>query len=303
LELNEPMLLRDLPPEIQKLAQFGDTADTDEWLDYREQGVGPEYIPDLIDVIDHTTHYWEEALDETDPLGWVPVHAWRALGQLQAVEAMPALLNLLSLIKDYDSDLIQEELPEVFQVIGPDAIEPLSQYLLNPNQEMWARLAAADGLEQIACEYPETRSEVVDILTRALQNYRFENPIFNGFILCFLANQKAMEAGPLAEEVYLANLVDESVPGDWEDFQVAVGLLKKRLTPAQPHLPYDFSEGLAAEETGKVRPSSVRTVEYVTFGQEQVRIRPDEKKNRRQMSKEARLSHGKSRKKKKKKNK
>jgi hypothetical protein len=40
-----------------------------------------------------------------------------------------------------------------------------------------------------------------------------------------------VEAAPLVERAYQADRVDLSILGDYEDFQMAIGLLKKRQTP------------------------------------------------------------------------
>lgn len=291
------MQLRDLPPTLQKLATLGDTGLSADWIDYRALGIGQEHISDLIPIIEHTTDYWEDALDDSDPEGWIPVHAWRALGQLQAVEAIPALLALLPLIEDIDSDLIQEELPEVFQAIGPAAVEPLSPALLDPTLDTWSRLAVAEGLTQIANAYPETRVEVVDLLIRALEDYTQQPPTFNGFIICYLADLKAIEAYALVEEAYISGLVDESILGDWEDFQINVGLLDQRISPARPRFSYDFSEGIDDEADSE--PEIVSTLE-IEYGKEPAVIPLEGKKNK-HMRKQAHLSPKKNFKKKKKK--
>src|SRR5579864_7878643 len=48
------------------------------------------------------------------------VHAWRALGQLRAVEAVEPLLELFDRLED--DDWVHEELPAVFGLIGPARI-------------------------------------------------------------------------------------------------------------------------------------------------------------------------------------
>ena len=58
--------------------------------------------------------------------------------------------------------------------------------------------------------------------------------MLNTFILNALLDLTAVESAALIEQAFAANIVDESVVGDWEDMQIALGLLDERLTP-QPH--------------------------------------------------------------------
>jgi len=82
-------------PPVDKLLTYGESnlMTPDKWPDYQELGIGPEHIPDLIQMAT------DEELNEADVESrevWAPTHAWRALGQLRAVEAVEPL-HLFSL--------------------------------------------------------------------------------------------------------------------------------------------------------------------------------------------------------------
>ena len=83
---------------------------------------------------------------------WAPVHAWRTLGLLRAEEAIEPLLTLLSRIDEADDDWVGEELPEVYEKIGPAAIPALTKYLTDTTHGLWARVAAVSSLQKIAHE-------------------------------------------------------------------------------------------------------------------------------------------------------
>jgi hypothetical protein len=55
----------------------------------------------------------------------------------------------------------------------------------------------------------------------------------NAFSLSCLAELKAVEAAPLAEEIFKSGRAELEVAGDYEDYQIRVGLLKRRLTPSK----------------------------------------------------------------------
>ena len=222
----------ELPPEVRQLAELGDPWELNELIDYREKGIGPQHVDALLDVVRNTVEIWESVDPQQEsPEEWFPLHAWRALAQLQALDAMPTLLDTLNLIEKLDSDLVQEEMPEVFAKMGPAALPNLEAFVLDTGKEMWARLAAAEGMQIIATDHNETRDQVVGTIVRALEGYEREDPTFNGFMINFLLDLRAIEAAPAVEKVYQANQVDLSILGDGEDFQVGIGLLEKRITP------------------------------------------------------------------------
>ena len=95
-------------PPVERLLTYGesDRIRPDDWPDYPELGLGPEHVPDLIQMAT------DEALNEADAEStevWAPLHAWRALGQLRAVEAVEPLLELFDRLEE--DDWVHEELP------------------------------------------------------------------------------------------------------------------------------------------------------------------------------------------------
>ena len=88
-------------PAAQLLTYGGVVGRTrdDNWPDYRDLGLTEESIPDLIRMATD--------LDPRDPRTdgsevWAPLHAWRALAQLQAVEAAGPLVHLFAQLEHND---------------------------------------------------------------------------------------------------------------------------------------------------------------------------------------------------------
>ena len=244
------------PPAVQKLSNIAIDWETYEWPDYCGMGIGPEHIADLIQILERTPEYWmaAEINEEQDgPKFWTPMHAWRALGQLHALEAIPALLKLLHLSDEFDMEIIQEELPLVFEQIGPAALPALFNYLGDAQNGAWDRLTAAEAAQRIALDNPEYRPKVVDELMAALEGYASQEPHYNGFLILELSKLKAVEAAPLVEEAYRSEMVDELIMGDLEDFQIAVGLLDHRLTSARFNLTTPYTEGMLGKSAAPRR--------------------------------------------------
>lgn len=131
---------------------------------------------------------------------------------------------LLSLFDNQDDDWISDNLPKVYGMIGAKAIPVLSEYLANPENEMFARVSASASLEKIAANYPETRAECVAIITKELEKFTENDPEFNDFLVGTLIDLKAVESAPLIEQAFAADCVETLMNGDWDDVQVELGL-------------------------------------------------------------------------------
>jgi hypothetical protein len=286
------MNLAELPEAVQKLAELGDPWALDEDFRYRSAGIRREHIPALIDVVRSTGEWMvdpvlEEKPDETADMEeelpaqfWLPMHAWRALGQLEAVEAAPAMLDALRLIDDSGSemvsDIVQDDLPIVLSSLGPKIIPQVAEYLLDEHHGLWARLSAGETLNKIGLNQPEARGEVVQHFIQALEDFEAEEPVFNSFIISHLMDLKAVEAAELVEQVFASERIDEDVMGDWEDFQVGVGLLKERLTPPKS---FNF-DPFAGERTGAMDFLRGRSREDKKTKKKRKQAKETRKKNR-----------------------
>ncbi|MCA1598013.1 MAG: hypothetical protein LC769_03150, partial [Chloroflexi bacterium] len=193
-------------------------------------GLGPASIPDLIRLVG------DEVFNEGDPDSpevWGPLHAWRALGQLHATEAVAPLLDVLS--NNEGDDWVHEELPRVFALIGPAAIPLVAAYLADTSKTLTTRITPVTALEKIAEAHPEARDESVRALARQLESYKDNDPELNGFIISSLVQLKAVEAAPLMQQAFESNNVDLIVLGDWDDARVELGLIPARVQLTQEH--------------------------------------------------------------------
>ncbi|HEU4557222.1 MAG TPA: hypothetical protein VFS20_05210 [Longimicrobium sp.] len=194
-------------------------------------GFTAEHVPELIRMmLDEEL----EAGDEDEEATYGPIHAWRTLGLLRAEAAVEPLMRMLEM----DSDWIKEEIPAVLGMIGPAAFEPLRAALArwSLDSEPWQAGAAASGLVEIAQYHPEMRDAAVDALSRQLRWWARHHPDLNTMLISDLVQLRAVEAAPLMEAAFAADAVDTSFADDWEDVQVALGLLPERITPRPKHV-------------------------------------------------------------------
>ena len=218
-----------LPP-VNRLLTRGEDASvrSKAWADYRTLGIGAEHVPALIRMATDEELLWADG----DSLWvWAPLHAWRALGQLRAAEAVEPLLGLLHFIDDNQDDWIGEELPRVFALIGVPAVGPVGSYLADRSHGQEARVTVADALGEIGRAHPECRDDCVAILTRELARLDREQPVVNATCVSSLVDLGALESAAVMERAFAAHVVDLSLMGDWEEVQIELDLLTERLTP------------------------------------------------------------------------
>ena len=213
-------------PPVDKLLQIGNREGQAEfgWPDYQQEfGIGPANIPELIRLgTDHELHL-AEPKDENDEANWGPINAWRALGQLGAVEAVEPLLNTLDWEND---DYPSAELPKVFALIGPASLPPLAAYIHNSDHDLFPRVNAMACLPSINSLHPESKEQCVEILVKELENYAANDTTLNAYAVSFLQDLKAESALPAIEAAFKANAVDIEVT-DWDAVQFEFGLISQ----------------------------------------------------------------------------
>ncbi len=263
---------------VSQLLTLGETHIHDS-RNYLKMGFTHEHILELIRLVEDKEMRnlpWDEK-GKVPPQAYAQVHAWRALAQLGAVEAIPAFIALLHYIDEDDDDYIGEEIPIMLGKLGAPAIDPCREYLADQSHSTFARVAAGYALSEVGKQHPETPDSCIRALVSTLQDYQSDEVTVNAFTLSYLAELKAVEAAPLAEEIFKAGCAELEVAGDYEDYQIRVGLLKKRLTPSKFRSITDleFSQIVAGVSTEKKR----------------VRETEKKAKNKRKQEKKARKRH------------
>jgi hypothetical protein len=223
-------LCTDCAGPVQRLLTIGETRSYDpaEWPDYAvEFGLGREHIAELSRLACNT------ALNCGDPDSrevWAPLHAWRALGQLQAEASVAPLLAFLKTAEG--DEAVGEEFPKVFGMIGPPAIPHIARFLSDRSNPTFPAVTAIEGLKKIAKLHPDCRTECVGILARTLEQHADADGSINGFAVSVLIDLAAVEVIDAMREAFRRNSVDISIAGDEEDVEIALGLRDYRSTPA-----------------------------------------------------------------------
>ena len=199
-----------------------------DWPDYLQYGFNQNDIPDLIRLVEEDSLRYSDDQHENE---WVPLHAWRILGQLQTDKAIRPLINIFETSIEYEDDWAINELPAVMGMIGGSAIEALNEFMTNNNHQEFSRVIAADSLCQIAKRHPDSKNAVL----RRYQNY-LKQPdtsidTFNGLLISSLLDLDARELINEIRDLFRQECVDLSIAGDIEDVEIELGFREQRETP------------------------------------------------------------------------
>ncbi len=228
---------------------------TENWVDYKSLGLSVEHMDELIRMLtDDELHLAPSDSAEV----WAPVHAWRALGQMCAVDAVMPLIAQLRRIDEEWDDAVGEEMPIVFAMLGAPAVKPLGNYLRSHSNGIFARVCAAHSLGKIGSEHGELRDECVLLLTRQLAEHDLNHPVLNGFLVYYLLSLRAVEAIDHIREAYAHERVDLHITGDVENVEMELGFRKERSTP-EPQLEWE-------EERMRGNPLHPETLEKGKIG-------------------------------------
>jgi hypothetical protein len=214
---------------FSKLFELGDARYTRDWSDYERFGFSSEHVPHLCTLMsDDRLHCAAQGTNDV----WVPVHAWRILGQLKADEAISPALKVLTYYS-YDDEFVGEELPEVLASIGPPAVPALVDYLADILNPVFARVAAAQSLKNICERHAEVSQACIDGLHSGLKQYIVNDDTLNAFLVNDLVELRVVDSLATIREAYQSCAVDAQVFGDLEDMEVELGVREARSTPRQ----------------------------------------------------------------------
>jgi hypothetical protein len=232
-------------PPVDQLLKLGRPVGINTKVDYRALGIGPEHIPDLLRLLT------DETLLGKEPEAYAQIHAWRALAQLGAREAIDPLLDILAknAAEEDFSDWLLEEVPVVLGGFGREVIARVVPRL--DRQKADEAQDYASVIKEVGKQHPEARAEAVSHLRRLLETAATNKPTLNAFLISNLIDLKATEAWPSIERAYATGNVDLSLHGDLDQakFYMGLGPEPQRISsptafarPAGPNAKQRFNE-------------------------------------------------------------
>lgn len=196
---------------VKELLSIGDIRGSSTWLDYSSYGITSKDIPELIKM---ATDEKLNFADSNSTYVWAPLHAWRALGQLRAIQAIDPLISLFEKLENDDWAI--EDLPEVLGMLGKVAIPNLSRYLFDKSHGYMPKIICANCIQHIGMYDEKSKHLCIQVLSKALEDYLDNHPSLNAFYIWYLKDLGAKDKLPLIQKVYRKGKVDEQVIGSLE---------------------------------------------------------------------------------------
>lgn len=172
-----------------------------------------EIIPLLIEAIRTAT---ARARVGDVPQGHVQFFALFLLAEFRAKQAVPAILEAVSLPGELPFDLFGDAVHEVLSrslaVLADDRLDAINELIGNRALNVYVRWTTADAYKILLREGRLTRDEAVGCLHDQLRTaIAAKDDDIAGPLVCCLADLAAGEALGDIEEAYRLNLVDESI--------------------------------------------------------------------------------------------
>jgi HEAT repeat protein len=178
-----------------------------DWIDYEgKYKLSKEQIPELIRMS------VDEDLYNSDPEGteiWSAVHAWRALAQLQATEAVAPLLKLMN---REEAEWEQYEMFYIMGMIGFPALDELVKFVADTSNDEFARCRAIECIAEIGHSFwidPERKT--AQALIAQLEKYADNTPDINNYLIRGLAELHAVFALPLITKIFTEQKVGAGI--------------------------------------------------------------------------------------------
>ena len=231
---------RPYTPPVDQLLTLGRCDEITD-VDYYDLGIRKQHVSELMRMVaDKSLHNakWDDE-DEIQLEVWAPMHAWRALAQMQAVETAEHLIKHLFWRVDDGDEWVRLEMPVVFHLFGVKSIPPLIEYL-NPEHVngVEPRLLAIDCLLAIAHHYDRADIVVGELLYQQLQRHAEHYPEVNA--------QLAVALLALKPDSQL--LIDKAVDAGHVDVNLMTGLMMDISDFARDMLGEDLFAMMEADE-------------------------------------------------------
>jgi hypothetical protein len=184
--------------QVEALFKYKIAKLKEEWINYPEKfNFDATHIPELIDVLKKTDL---ESVTMQKVENSAPMHAWRALGQLNATESVKFLFE--SLIKNSEAIIFYLELPVVIGMMDENAIEPTKEYLeMEHNDRLDIKLCAIESLTKLANHITASKNRIATIFIESLNEYSFNNYKFTTYLIKALMELEITKANELIEEI------------------------------------------------------------------------------------------------------
>ncbi len=165
--------------------------------------------------------------DDDDPRIYRQIHAGHLLLHYREPQAIPVFMNRL---RAQINETILEWFETELASFGLPILEPALELLADENASDWGRIAASEILTTLAKKFPDERARILAATYQILPaldgsnnlilppNMDDEPPDLWSFLATNLAKLHDLDSRPLIKQLYQAELIDERVMGNYDDY-------------------------------------------------------------------------------------
>lgn len=184
-----------------KISKIPNKPIENDWFDYIQQlGLTEKDIPELIEILkDGDIEAIAGGVDED----YSPMHAWRSLAQLKALNSLDVMIDLV--VEDFESRWLIIELEKIIPAMGFGAIEKVVSRLneLEENDRIDILNYLIKGLTELALVDPLSEETVTELFYNQLCEYRFNYDIYNAYLANGLVKLKSFKSIQLIENAII----------------------------------------------------------------------------------------------------
>lgn len=169
-----------------------------------------------------------------------PLHAIFILGELEAEEGLPMILEMMQQSEDYFDAVLGDLFLEVGWIcmfkMSKDRISLLEDYLKKPGIPGAFKMIIIETIAQIYIHLPDKREDITAVYKRLLtffiqeqENVDVIDDEFNGFLIADLIDLKLDQFLPEIEEMYSEGLVDPTICGLYSEVEEGMEIEEEEL--------------------------------------------------------------------------
>jgi len=219
--------------EIEELYRYGfdlPTSDIEAILALPRESVIPDLEAALRDALDRGPLYRERRIDVDDRETFFPIHALLLLGELEASESLPLVLETLSQPQEaldyWFGEVLSGELWRPLHQLVDGRLERATDFVLTAGVTAVARNTMAEAVARFAVYHPERREEILDWFRHVLE-FLLESPPEDNILDTDLVSELVVlacdlqgeELLPLIRRHYDAGYVSVLWVGDLEEVE------------------------------------------------------------------------------------
>ena len=217
--------------KVATLFSLGMEAMEEDDFSYKALGLSRKNKKQLLELGSDLALYYYEFDEEDECLEFFAViHAWRALSELEILEAKALFVELLRQLFEEEDDLdwMARLFKKLILPFRADMFDESVSYILDENEHEWFRAEFINLLQSMLHNNEIEKNSLSKVFKKLFKTCK--NPIVNATAIAVCKDEKLTEHYPQIKKLYEKKWVDKSLDGDLEDVELAFEMRSERST-------------------------------------------------------------------------